>query len=173
MTLISAVVLLGLGIGDAPPMEASAPTSKEPGAKKKACAKWGLLLPVLSIRFTSFDGVTPQANSLEISGPLRTFGAGRNFSLCGEDQGRDWAVTSSVFAFTQGLDPNGLLQLGVGASLGVMVEDLFSFGIGVGYDLVRIQSSGAGRSINGLFTFQNLGGVSLSYFLIFQVALPR
>lgn len=149
------------------------------------CSGFGIRLPVVAVRFrnytsqassddSAFDAAgsgVPASDTVDIRGPVASgVGAGYHFSwACWPDYG---SIGPNLFVFSQGFNPStGEFQFGTGVGFQINVKSLFSFGIDVGYDLIRFESINGKSISNGLFSFKNLGGPSLSYMFTLEVGL--
>ncbi len=120
------------------------------------CSTFGLTVPLYSIRYAEGGTVA--------NGPIKAgLGGGyywgeKPLGLCKPD----FSMGPSVFAWSEGLDPSGVFQVGVAGGYQLTAFKFFSVGIALGYDLYR---SSPGVSANGLFAGKLMGKQSITWLL--------
>ncbi len=120
------------------------------------CSGFGLVVPLYSVRHVGRETVP--------SGPVKAgLGGGYYWGLLCRSS---FSFGPEVFGYSEGLDPSGLMHVGVAGGLQLVAFTYFQFGLAVGYDVYRRD---AGASANGLLAGQGLGKASVSWLITFSV----
>ena len=124
-----------------------------------SCGGFGITIPLFSVRYH-------ENGDAYVNGPVKAgLGGGYFWGRC--DSARTWTHGPEVFAYTEGLDPTGMFQIGLAAGYQVAAFGKFQFGLAAGYDLIRQQT---GTGTNGLLAAKRMGQESLSFLITFSVS---
>lgn len=126
------------------------------------CSGPGLMTPVFTLRHPG--------NGTQVFKSWAGLGAGYYWAMPPKLYGcqEKWTWGIDAFAYTEGLDiSKSNYHLAVGSSVGVGFTGLFKFGLGLAYDLIRVD----GSAVNGLFSGvpTGYGASSLTYIFTFSV----
>lgn len=129
------------------------------------CNGFGFTVPLFSLRrglAEDRDG----GGEARVRGPIESgVGAGYYWAL---DCHPEWTWGIQGYGFTEGLDPSGKFQVGLGAGVGLTAFKYFRFGLGVGYDLFRQSQAEDGTLLrNGLLIGKYAGRQSLTWHITF------
>lgn len=133
------------------------------------CGSWGVTLPLYSARYAD--------RGMVASGPVQSgLGAGyynatpRSWWNLGLGScSPQFSSGMEYFAFSQGLDPGSVFQIGLAVGPTIAVWNHFQLGIAFGYDLIRVQNGGI---TNGLLPLRYPLKESFTWLLTFSLSQP-
>lgn len=138
------------------------------------CSGFGVTVPLFGIRLLKGGGTS-------LNGPVQAgLGGGYYWGNAWRGSCREsFSTGPEFFAYSEGLDPSGKFQIGIGAGWQFVAFQYFQFGFALGWDVYRreqatsVDASGATTTTttsSGLLALQNVGPrPSLTFLLTFAV----